>query len=90
MPMGVDWFVHKHYKCAIVFAEGGESQNGDDDSSDSEADEPSLSQEPKAPSNPSTGGGSQPGSAVHRPRGTAAALLRSLLQPTSHSEHRGH
>ena len=51
--------------------EGGESHNGDDDSSESDGDEPSLSQEPRAPRNPSTGGGSsQPGSAVHRPRGT--------------------
>lgn len=68
----------------IVPAEGGDSQNGDDDSSDSEADEPSLSQEPKAPSNPSTGGGSQPGSAVHRPRGTVAAR-QSLTRFRGHS-----
>lgn len=82
--MVVDCFCYERVNCLIVPAEGGESQNGEDDSSDSEADEPSLSQEPKAPSNPSTSGGSQPGSAVHRPRGTTAALLRSLLQPTSH------
>lgn len=29
-----------------------------------------MNQEPKAPQNPSTGGGSQPSSTVHRPRGT--------------------
>uniref|UniRef100_A0A3Q3MNA9 FYVE-type domain-containing protein n=1 Tax=Labrus bergylta TaxID=56723 RepID=A0A3Q3MNA9_9LABR len=50
----------------------GENHNADDDSSESDGDEPSLSQEPKAPRNPSTGGGSQPGSTVHRPRGPSA------------------
>lgn len=54
----------------IHLTEGGETHNGDEDSSESDGDEPSLSQEPKAPRNPSTGGGSQPGSAVHKPRGT--------------------
>uniref|UniRef100_A0A3Q1EAZ6 FYVE zinc finger domain-containing protein n=1 Tax=Acanthochromis polyacanthus TaxID=80966 RepID=A0A3Q1EAZ6_9TELE len=44
--------------------------NGDDDSSESDGDEPC--QEPRAPRNPSTGGGSQPGSTVHRPRGPSA------------------
>uniref|UniRef100_A0A3B3VSD3 FYVE-type domain-containing protein n=1 Tax=Poecilia latipinna TaxID=48699 RepID=A0A3B3VSD3_9TELE len=46
----------------------GESHNGDDDSSESEGEEPA------APRNPSTGGGSgsQPGSAVHRPRGPSS------------------
>ncbi|XP_035766605.1 WD repeat and FYVE domain-containing protein 3 [Neolamprologus brichardi] len=58
--------------CADEKIEGGESHNGDDDSSESDADEPSLSQEPRAPRNPSTGGGSQPGSTVHRPRGPSA------------------
>uniref|UniRef100_A0A3P9J0T7 WD repeat and FYVE domain containing 3 n=1 Tax=Oryzias latipes TaxID=8090 RepID=A0A3P9J0T7_ORYLA len=47
----------------------GENHNADDDSSESDGDEPSLSQESRTPRNPSTGGGSQPGSAVHRPRG---------------------
>uniref|UniRef100_A0A3P9L505 WD repeat and FYVE domain containing 3 n=1 Tax=Oryzias latipes TaxID=8090 RepID=A0A3P9L505_ORYLA len=47
----------------------GENHNADDDSSESDGDEPSLSQESRPPRNPSTGGGSQPGSAVHRPRG---------------------
>uniref|UniRef100_A0A3B3CMY5 FYVE-type domain-containing protein n=1 Tax=Oryzias melastigma TaxID=30732 RepID=A0A3B3CMY5_ORYME len=47
----------------------GENHNGEDDSSESDGDEPSLSQESRPPRNPSTGGGSQPGSAVHRPRG---------------------
>ncbi|KAG7214326.1 hypothetical protein INR49_023143 [Caranx melampygus] len=45
--------------CGEEKIEGGESHNGDDDSSESDGDEPSLSQEPKAPRNPSTGGGSQ-------------------------------
>ncbi|KAF6721070.1 WD repeat and FYVE domain-containing protein 3 [Oryzias melastigma] len=48
---------------------GGENHNGEDDSSESDGDEPSLSQESRPQRNPSTGGGSQPGSAVHRPRG---------------------
>ena len=61
-------------KKSVGLTEGGESHNGDDDSSDSEGDEPSLSQEPKTPRNPSTGGGSQPGSTVHRPRGTQLFL----------------
>lgn len=52
-----------------TFSEGGESQNGDEDSSESDGDESSLTQEPKTLRNPSTGG-SQPGSTVHRPRGT--------------------
>uniref|UniRef100_H2MQV2 WD repeat and FYVE domain containing 3 n=1 Tax=Oryzias latipes TaxID=8090 RepID=H2MQV2_ORYLA len=48
----------------------GENHNAaDDDSSESDGDEPSLSQESRPPRDPSTGGGSQPGSAVHRPRG---------------------
>lgn len=59
--------------------EGGESHNGDEDSSESDGDEPSLSQEPKAPRNPSTGGGSQPGSTVHRPRGTNQHFLLSAF-----------
>lgn len=68
--------------CQMNSSEGSESHNGgggDDDSSESDADEPSLSQEPKAPRNPSTGGGSQPGSAVHRPRG------RQLSVPLTHT-----
>ncbi|XP_014875938.1 WD repeat and FYVE domain-containing protein 3-like, partial [Poecilia latipinna] len=54
--------------CADEKIEGGESHNGDDDSSESEGEEPA------APRNPSTGGGSgsQPGSAVHRPRGPSS------------------
>ncbi|XP_010779437.1 WD repeat and FYVE domain-containing protein 3-like [Notothenia coriiceps] len=57
--------------CADEKIEGGVSQNGEEDSSESDGDEPSLSQEPKAPHNPSAGG-SQPVSAVHRPRGPPA------------------
>ncbi|CAL9708759.1 unnamed protein product [Knipowitschia caucasica] len=45
--------------------EGSESHNGEEDSSESEGEEA----EAKPPRNPSTGGGSQPGSTVHRPRG---------------------
>lgn len=63
----------------FCLSEGGESHNGDDDSSDSDGDEPSLSQEPKAPRNPSTGGGSQPGSTVHRPRGAQLTLTVEAL-----------
>ncbi|XP_045551374.1 WD repeat and FYVE domain-containing protein 3 isoform X1 [Salmo salar] len=53
-------------------AEGPESQNADDDSSESDGDEPCLSTESK-PSplpNAAAGGGSasQPGSTVHRPK----------------------
>ncbi|XP_023814561.1 WD repeat and FYVE domain-containing protein 3 isoform X4 [Oryzias latipes] len=56
--------------CADEKIEGGENHNAaDDDSSESDGDEPSLSQESRPPRDPSTGGGSQPGSAVHRPRG---------------------
>lgn len=54
----------------VCVAEGAENHNGEDDSSESDADDPGPVQEPKAPRNPSTGGGSQPGSAVHRARGT--------------------
>ncbi|XP_054630463.1 WD repeat and FYVE domain-containing protein 3 isoform X3 [Dunckerocampus dactyliophorus] len=50
----------------------GSAANGDDDSSESDGDEASLSQEHKTPRNPSSGGGSQPGSTVHRPRGPSA------------------
>ncbi|PWA17040.1 hypothetical protein CCH79_00013244 [Gambusia affinis] len=54
--------------CTDEKIEGSESHNGDDDSSESEGEEP------VAPRNPSTGGGSgsQPGSAVHRPRGPSS------------------
>lgn len=62
------WLEVRNFVTLSGLTEGGESHNGDDDSSESDGDEPSLSQEPKVPRNPSTGG-SQPGSAVHRPRG---------------------
>ncbi|CAG5919009.1 unnamed protein product [Menidia menidia] len=52
--------------CGDEKIEGGESHNGDDDSSESDGDEPSLSREPRVPRTPLTSGGSQLGSTVHR------------------------
>ncbi|XP_024909182.1 WD repeat and FYVE domain-containing protein 3 isoform X1 [Cynoglossus semilaevis] len=63
--------------CGDEKIEGGESHNGDDDSSESDVDEPSLTQETKETGNPSTGGGSQPGSATHRPRGPSGRAAAS-------------
>ncbi|XP_054466267.1 WD repeat and FYVE domain-containing protein 3 [Anoplopoma fimbria] len=75
--------------CGDEKIEGGESHNGDEDSSESDGDEPSLSQEPKAPHNPSTGGGSQPGSTVHRPRGPSARTGASWsMDSSSDDSHR--
>uniref|UniRef100_H3DD36 WD repeat and FYVE domain containing 3 n=1 Tax=Tetraodon nigroviridis TaxID=99883 RepID=H3DD36_TETNG len=75
--------------CGEEKIEGGETHNGDDDSSDSDGDEPSLNQEPKAPRNPSTGGGSQPGSTVHRPRGPSTRAGASWsMDSSSDDSHR--
>lgn len=71
------------FPCFCVTTEGGESHNGDDDSSESDVDEPSLTQETKETGNPSTGGGSQPGSATHRPRGDITHH-RTLIVYTSY------
>ncbi|XP_035514187.1 WD repeat and FYVE domain-containing protein 3 [Morone saxatilis] len=75
--------------CGDEKIEGGVAHNGDDDSSESDGDEPSLSQEPKVPRNPSTGGGSQPGSTVHRPRGPSARTGASWsMDSSSDDSHR--
>ncbi|XP_028980419.2 WD repeat and FYVE domain-containing protein 3 isoform X4 [Esox lucius] len=68
----------------VKLAEGPETHNGDDDSSESDGDEPSLSTDSKPSPRPHSaatagggagsaegGSGSQPGSAVHRPKGVA-------------------
>uniref|UniRef100_A0A8C6TMU2 FYVE-type domain-containing protein n=1 Tax=Neogobius melanostomus TaxID=47308 RepID=A0A8C6TMU2_9GOBI len=69
--------------------DGSESHNGEDDSSESEGEEPSLEPESKPPRNPSTGGGSQPGSAVHRPRGPSGRSGPSWsLDSSSDDSHR--
>jgi len=55
---------------SIPPVEGAENQQGEEESSESDGDEPSLNQEPKTPPTSSNGGDSHPGSAVHRPKGT--------------------
>ncbi|XP_027889562.1 WD repeat and FYVE domain-containing protein 3 isoform X1 [Xiphophorus couchianus] len=54
--------------CTDEKIEGAESNNGDDDSSESEGEEPAALRNPST----SGGSGSQPGSAVHRPRGPSS------------------
>ena len=51
-------------------AEGAVTHQGEEESSESDGDEPSLNPEPKTPPSASNAGDSHPGSAVHRPKGT--------------------
>ena len=46
------------------------THQGEEESSESDGDEPSLHQEPKTPPTAANAGDSHPGSAVHRPKGT--------------------
>ncbi|KAG7271513.1 hypothetical protein CRUP_007502, partial [Coryphaenoides rupestris] len=56
--------------CAEEKIEGAENHQGEEESSESDGDEPSLNQEPKTPPTSSNGGDSHPGSSVHRPKGS--------------------